>query len=219
MLKLKNISKSYGSDGSLVKALREVDFELVENEFVAIMGKSGCGKTTLINVLAALIKPDEGSYWFGSEDVCLMSEKQRAEFRRRNVSVIFQNYNLVEELNGVNNIILPYVFEHRKHDAGQLEKIADDLGISHVLKKLPSEMSGGEKQRIAIARTLLLRPQVILADEPTGNLDKENAIRIMDVLRMCRDKYGQAIVLVTHDRDMAEYADRIISMSDGRIMG
>lgn len=218
LIALKNISKQYGSGESAVAALRNVDFSVEQNEFVAIMGKSGCGKTTLINIMATILLPDSGSYLLDGAEVEKFSEKEFAVCKRRIISVIFQNYNLVEELTVQNNIILPFIFDQRKYDKGYLNRIVEDLGISGLLHKYPAQLSGGEKQRAAIARALLIRPKVILADEPTGNLDDENAARVMGMLRLCVDEYKQTVVMVTHDTDMAQYADRVVNMRDGKIM-
>lgn len=217
LIELKNVIKQYGAGENAVVALNHLDFSVAENEFVAIMGKSGCGKTTLINVLATILLPDSGTYLLDGEEVEKFSEKQFAICKRRTIAVIFQNYNLVEELTIQNNIILPYLFDKRKYDKQYLAHIVEDLGISGLLQKYPAQLSGGEKQRAAIARALLIRPKVILADEPTGNLDDENAMRVMDMLRMCVDDYKQTVVMVTHDNDMATYADRVVLMKNGKM--
>ncbi len=217
LIELQNITKQYGSGDSAVQALKQLDFAVKQNEFVAIMGKSGCGKTTLINIMATILLPDSGSYRLDGMEVEKFTEKEFAALKRKTIAVIFQHYNLVEELTIQNNIILPFVFDKRSYDKAYFKRIVEDLGINGILNKYPSQLSGGEKQRAAIARALLIQPKVILADEPTGNLDGENADKVMQMLRLCVDTYGQTVVMVTHDNDMAQYADRIVMMCEGKL--
>ncbi len=216
LIELKNISKKYGSGENATIALNGINLSIDRNEFVAIMGKSGCGKTTLLNVMATILAPDSGTYYFDGEDTGSFSEKRLAMCKRRTIAVIFQDYNLVEELTLYNNIILPFVFDKREFDWDLLKEITESLGIGGLLKKYPDQISGGEKQRTAIARALLIQPKVILADEPTGNLDEESAKHVASLLRLCTDKYHCSVVMVTHDQDMASYADRIIHMHNGK---
>ena len=218
LISLKNIIKQYGSGENAVQALKGVNFDIKEKEFVAIMGKSGCGKTTLINIMATILLPDSGMYELDGKKINEFEEKELAVCKRRTVAVIFQNYNLVEELTIENNIILPFLFDKREYDRSYFERVVEDLGIHSLIAKYPAQLSGGEKQRAAIARALLIQPKVILADEPTGNLDDENAARVMSMLRLCVDEYQQTGVMVTHDKDMAQYADRIVMMHNGRIV-
>ena len=218
LISLKDIVKQYGSGENAVHALKGVDFAIDQKEFVAIMGKSGCGKTTLINIMATILLHDSGTYELDGKMIHEFGEQELAICKRRTVAVIFQNYNLVEELTIENNIILPFLFDKRKYDRSYFERIVEDLGIGSLIEKYPAQLSGGEKQRAAIARALLIQPKVILADEPTGNLDDENAARVMSMLRLCVDAYQQTVVMVTHDKDMAQYADRIVTMRDGKIV-
>lgn len=218
MINLLNISKQYGTKESVVHALKNVNLSIKEGEFISIMGKSGCGKTTLLNVMGTLLQPDEGVYLLDGENVCEFNEKQMALCKRRRIAFVFQNYNLVEELTIRNNIILPFIFDKREYEKEYFSSIVRDLNIEHILSKYPSQLSGGEKQRAAIGRALLVRPRVILADEPTGNLDYENAIGVMELLKRCVEEYHQTVVMVTHDSEMAGYADRIITMKDGSII-
>lgn len=218
LIYLNNIGKQYGNGENAVHALQNVNLTIDQNQFVAIMGKSGCGKTTLINIMATILLPDSGTYYLNGRAVNEFSESELSACKRRTVAVVFQNYNLVEELTIQNNIILPFIFDKRKYDHEYLQKIVDDLEIAQITGKYPAQLSGGEKQRVAIARALLIKPKVILADEPTGNLDVENAARVMEILRLCTDAYKQTVVMVTHDKDMAQYADRIVNMKDGRIV-
>ncbi|MDE7326833.1 MAG: ABC transporter ATP-binding protein [Lachnospiraceae bacterium] len=218
LIELNNVVKQYGRGENAVCALRDVSLAIDRNEFVGIMGKSGCGKTTLINIMATILLPDSGTYNLDGRSVNEFSEPELAACKRRTVAVVFQNYNLVEELTVQNNIILPYIFDKREYDHEYFNKIVEELGIGQNIHKYPAQLSGGEKQRAAIARALLVQPKVILADEPTGNLDGENAERVMEILRLCVDEYKQTVVMVTHDKDMAQYADRMVNMKDGRIV-
>lgn len=218
LIELSNVAKQYGRGENVVHALKNISLTINPNEFVAIMGKSGCGKTTLINIMATILLPDSGTYYLDGRAINEFSEPELAACKRRTVAVIFQNYNLVEELTIHNNIILPFLFDKREYDREYFNRIVEDLGIGQLVGKYPTQLSGGEKQRAAIARALLVKPKVILADEPTGNLDDENAARVMEILRLCVDNYKQTVVMVTHDKDMAQYADRIVNMKDGRVV-
>lgn len=210
--------KKYGVGESEVIALNEINFCAQNNEFIAIMGKSGCGKTTLINILATLDFPDSGEYYLEDTLVSKLSEKQLAKLKRSKVAVIFQNYNLVEEITIQENIVLPFVFDKRSYNENYFDEIVTDLGLREKLNKYPSQLSGGEKQRVSIARALMIQPAVILADEPTGNLDSYNAINVVKMLKTCSQKYNQTVIMVTHDRELADFADRIVFMQDGRII-
>jgi putative ABC transport system ATP-binding protein len=212
------ITKTYGNGETQVTALNKVDFSAEADEFVAIMGRSGCGKTTLISVLSTMNEPDSGEYYLGGTLVSSLNEKQMAKLRRKQISVIYQNYNLVEEITVRDNIVLPYVFDRSKYDRAEFDKIAAELGLSDKLHKYPAQLSGGEKQRVAIARALLQGPSVILADEPTGNLDYQSAVDVVSTLRSCAKEHHQTVIMVTHDREMAGYADRIVNMKDGNIV-
>lgn len=218
LIELVDISKQYRTGDCTVHALNNINFAVKEGEFVAIMGKSGCGKTTLLNVMGTLLRPDTGTYLFDGELVNELNEKQLAVYKRKQLALIFQNYNLVDELTIYNNITLPFIFDKQKYEKEVLYSIAKDLKIDGILNKYPKQLSGGEKQRAAIARALLVHPRVILADEPTGNLDYENAIGVMELLRSCVEKYHQTVVMVTHDDEMASYADRIVRMKDGSLL-
>ena len=219
MIRLKDIHKSFGIGEAEVKALNGVTLDIEDKEFVAVMGPSGCGKSTLINVLATLHIPDSGEYTLNNVRMTGLSNDMKAELRRRKIAVIFQDYNLVSELTINNNIVLPFVFDHRKYDENEYEKIVNKLEISDVLKRYPNEISGGQKQRAAIARALLINPDIILADEPTGNLDKKNSINVVEMLRTCVDNFGRTVFMVTHDAEIAGYSDRIIYLQDGKAVG
>ncbi|HWT76873.1 MAG TPA: ABC transporter ATP-binding protein [Mobilitalea sp.] len=218
IINAKELVKKYGDGESEVIALNSINFSAQSDEFIAIMGRSGCGKTTLINILATLDFPDTGEYYLDDTLVSKLSEKQLAQIKRRKVAVIFQNYNLVEEITVHENLILPFVFDKRNYDKNYFDEIVTDLGLKEKLNKYPAQLSGGEKQRVSIARALMIKPVVILADEPTGNLDYSNAINVVKMLKTCSQKYKQTVVMVTHDRELADFADRIVFMQDGQII-
>lgn len=218
LIELTKISKRYGSDKTEVAALKEIELRVDKKEFVAVMGKSGCGKTTLINILGTILKPDEGQYLFDGKNIIKYTEKELAALKRSSISIVFQSFNLIDELDIKNNITLPFIFDKKEYDKEYFESIVKDLEIEDVLSKYPDEISGGEKQRVAIARALLVKPKLILADEPTGNLDSENSEKVIRLLKKCVDSYGSTVIMVTHDIDMARFADRILEMSDGKMI-
>ena len=218
LIELTKISKRYGSDKTEVAALKEIELRVDKKEFVAVMGKSGCGKTTLINILGTILKPDEGQYLFDGKNIIKYTEKELAALKRSSISIVFQSFNLIDELDIKNNITLPFIFDKKEYDKEYFESIVKDLEIEDALSKYPDEISGGEKQRVAIARALLVKPKLILADEPTGNLDSENSEKVIRLLKKCVDSYGSTVIMVTHDIDMARFADRILEMSDGKMI-
>lgn len=217
MIKLNKINKSFGEELSGVHVLKNLSLDVNTGEFVAIMGKSGCGKTTLLNILGTLENADSGEYFLGDRNMSALSEKEKCKLRRTKIAIIYQSYNLVEDLNVYDNIVLPFVFDKSKWDEDYLKELIKELDIEKLLYRKAGLLSGGEKQRVAIARALLQRPAVILADEPTGNLDSVNSEIVMDALVKGNKIHNQTIVMVTHDKDMAEKADRIIYMKDGEI--
>ena len=217
MIKLNKINKSFGEELSGVHVLKNLSLDVNTGEFVAIMGKSGCGKTTLLNILGTLENADSGEYFLGDRNMSTPSEKEKCKLRRTKIAIIYQSYNLVEDLNVYDNIVLPFVFDKSKWDEDYLKELIKELDIEKLLYRKAGLLSGGEKQRVAIARALLQRPAVILADEPTGNLDSVNSEIVMDALVKGNKIHNQTIVMVTHDKDMAEKADRIIYMKDGEI--
>lgn len=216
VLKAENISKTY--QGKVpVPALKPCDLSFQKGEFCAVIGKSGSGKSTLLRILATLDSSDGGELFIEGENVGNFKEAELARLRRRKIGFIYQDYNLFPEYTAYENIILPIHLDGRREDEGKISELMDTLGILSCKEKFPHEMSGGEKQRTAIARALAVEPAVILADEPTGNLDAENAEKIAGLLRTASEIYEQTIVMVTHDAQMAEYADRIIKIRDGVI--
>ena len=198
-----------------VPALKECSVRFMKGEFAAIIGKSGSGKSTLLRILGTLDVPDGGTLTIGGTDVGKLKDNELAVFRRRNIGFVYQDYNLFPEYTAYENIIFPVHLDKRREDKGEVMEIMEKLGIEHCRDKFPFEMSGGEKQRVSLARALVNKPAVILADEPTGNLDAEASSEVAALLRNSSDIFGQTIIMVTHDRQMADYADRVMVMVDG----
>jgi putative ABC transport system ATP-binding protein len=208
ILRAENISKTYQAGRVVVKALNRCSFSVERGEFVAVVGRSGSGKSTLLRILASFDKPDEGKVYVEGEEISGLKGKKLAQFRQEKIGFIYQDYTAYE------NVLLPLKIAHQAVDKEQLERLFEELGITDCRERYPDEMSGGQKQRVAIARALVTRPAVLLADEPTGNLDAENAESVAAILSRASMRYGQTIVMVTHDRQMADYADRILSMEN-----
>ena len=217
LIECRDITKTYGTGTAAVTAVDHVSLDVKSGESVAIMGKSGCGKTTLLNLLALIDQPDSGEYLFNGQDVLHLSKKQLLKFRRYNAAVIFQQYNLLYELTARENILLPWTFRGGKPDMALFSDLVDRLGLASRLQHLPQQMSGGEQQRVAIARAILMDPVLILADEPTGNLDSQNSELVCDLLIDCCRTFNKTLLMVTHEADIAKKTDRIIHMQDGRI--
>lgn len=217
LIELRNVTKTYKSGGQKTKVLKGLDLTIYEGEFIMIMGKSGSGKTTLMNIIGFLDKLTTGIYEFGGEDVSSLNENQKSNYRNKNLGFIFQQFFLIESLNVQQNIELPMVYSGINQAKLKKEKAEfhlDLVGISEKLKSKTTELSGGQQQRVAIARALVNNPLLIMADEPTGALDSETGIKIMDILTQL-NKDGKTIVMVTHDKDLTSYASRIINMKDG----
>lgn len=217
ILKTSNLEKVYGNEKNRVTALKPINLSIEEGEFVAITGPSGSGKSTLLHLMAGLDKATAGSVLIDGKNITHMSQSHLAVFRRRKIGFIFQFYNLIPVLNAIENIQLPLLLDGRKVDNYYIDELMGLLGIKNRKTHLPSTMSGGQQQRVAIARALASKPSIILADEPTGNLDSSNSQEVMDLLKLTIRKYHQTLVMVTHDEKIAEEADRIIRIEDGSI--
>ncbi|MBO0568746.1 ABC transporter ATP-binding protein [Clostridium botulinum] len=215
LLEVKSISKTYGSGEAAVHALKDISFFVPKGEFVAIVGESGSGKSTLLNMIGALDMPTAGKVFIDGKDIFSMRDSNLTIFRRRNIGFIFQNFNLIPELNVEQNIIFPVLLDYQKPDKKYLEELLTVLNLKERCHHLPSQLSGGQQQRVAIGRALITRPSLILADEPTGNLDTQNSSEVITLLKEAARKYQQTIVMITHSRSIAQTADRIIQVSDG----
>ncbi len=219
IVETKNLKKYYQMGDNTVKALDGIDFRVKDREFVAIIGKSGSGKSTLLHMLGGLDSPTEGEVIIEGKGILGLKKEQLAILRRRKIGFIFQNYNLVSDLNVYENVILPVELDGRKVDVEYVDTILDTLGVSEKKEALPGALSGGQQQRVAIARALAAKPAIILADEPTGNLDSVTSHEVLGLLKMAAKQFQQTIVLITHDRDIAQLADRIVHIEDGKIVG
>lgn len=218
IVETKNLKKYYQMGDNTVKALDGIDFRVKDQEFVAIIGKSGSGKSTLLHMLGGLDSPTEGEVRIDGKCILGLKKEQLAIFRRRKIGFIFQNYNLVPDLNVYENVILPVELDGRKVDVEYVDSILDTLGVSEKKDALPGTLSGGQQQRVAIARALAAKPAIILADEPTGNLDSATSHEVLGLLKMVAKQFKQTIILITHDRDIAQLADRIVHIEDGKIV-
>ncbi|MCI8417466.1 MAG: ABC transporter ATP-binding protein [Lachnospiraceae bacterium] len=217
LLKVEHLSKVYGKGENQVKALDDVSFLIQPGEFVAIIGPSGSGKSTLLHILGGVDRPSSGHVYLDGTDIYSQNEEQLAIFRRREVGLIYQFYNLIPVLDVEENITLPVLMDKREVNQKRLEELLHVLGLSKRRRHLPNQLSGGQQQRVSIGRALMNAPALVLADEPTGNLDSQNSQEIMELLKMSNEKYGQTLVVITHDENIALQADRILAIEDGRI--
>ncbi len=215
LLEVQNICKTYGSGEAAVHALKNASFTVPKGEFVAVVGESGSGKSTLLNLIGALDTPTSGKVWIDGRDIFSMKERSLTIFRRRNIGFIFQSFNLIPELTVEQNIEFPVLLDYRKPDKAYLEELLTVLNLQERRHHLPSQLSGGQQQRVAIGRALITRPALILADEPTGNLDTQNSSEVIALLKQASRSYEQTIILITHSRSIAQTADRILRVSDG----
>lgn len=218
LLKVEHLCKTYGSGNTLVKAVDDISFSVKKGEFVAIVGASGSGKSTLLHILGAVDKPTSGNVFINGENICTLDESALAVFRRREVGLIYQFYNLIPILNVTENMTLPILLDNKKVDQNYLEELIDILGLKKRVKHLPNELSGGQQQRVSIGRALMNRPSLLLCDEPTGNLDSKAGNEIINLLKLSNQKYKQTIIMITHDHDLAMRADRIITIDDGKLI-
>ena len=218
ILETKNLVKYYGTGENLVKAIDHTDIRIEPGEFVAVVGRSGSGKSTLLHMLGGLDRPDSGKVLIEGRDIFRLKDERLAVFRRRKIGFIFQSYNLVPSLNVWENIVLPIGLDARKVDQEYVMDIIRRIGMEDRLHALPNTLSGGQQQRVAIARALASRPAIILADEPTGNLDSRTEIEVVNLLKNCVTEYGQTLVMITHDESIAQMADRMIVIEDGKVV-
>ncbi len=213
-----NLEKIYGSGENEVRALDGVSLEVYKGEFVSIVGTSGSGKSTLLHMLGGLDRPDSGTVHVDGKSIFSLKDEELTIFRRRKIGFVFQNYNLVPSLNVYENIVLPVQLDGREPDKAYIDSIIETLGLSEKLENLPNNLSGGQQQRVAIARALASKPAIILADEPTGNLDSKTSQDVLGLLKVTSAKYAQTIVMITHNEEIAQLADRIIRIEDGKII-
>ena len=217
ILEVQNLCKTYGKGEAQVRALDNVSFSVGKGEFIAIVGESGSGKSTLLNVVGALDNPTSGKVLIDGKDIFSMPEKKLTVFRRRNIGFIFQSFNLIPELNVEQNITFPLLLDYQKPDQKYVEELLGILGLKERRKHLPSQLSGGQQQRVAIGRALAARPAIIMADEPTGNLDSKNSQEVITLLKSMSAKYRQTILMITHNENHADATDRVLRMTDGRL--
>ena len=219
ILETNNLKKYYGSGDTMVKALDGVNFSVEDGEFVAIVGTSGSGKSTLLHMIGGLDRPTSGTVKVSGKEIFSLKDDALTIFRRRKIGFIFQSYNLVPVLNVYENIVLPIELDGNKVDKAHIDNITETLGLTSKTNSLPNQLSGGQQQRVAIARALATKPAIILADEPTGNLDSKTSLDVLGLLKITSDKFKQTIVMITHNEEIAQMADRIIRIEDGRIVG
>jgi len=217
ILRVENLSKTYGKGDSMVRALDGVSFSVNKGEFISIIGPSGSGKSTLLHILGGVDKPTDGTVYMDGQDVYAMNDEQLAVFRRRQVGLIYQFYNLIPVLNVTENISLPVLMDGREVNRERLSELITTLRLEGREKHLPNQLSGGQQQRVSIGRALMNAPAIVLADEPTGNLDSKNSHEIVELLKLSNKKYGQTLIIITHDENIALQAGRIIALEDGKI--
>ena len=215
LLEIKSISKIYGKGDNAVHALKDINFSVDKGEYIAIVGESGSGKSTLLNIIGAIDIPTDGKVIINNKDLFTMKDSELTVFRRRNIGVIFQGFNLIPELTVEQNIIFPVLLDYKKPDRKYLDEILNILGLQERRNHLPSELSGGQQQRVAIGRALITKPSLILADEPTGNLDSKNSSEVISLLKESSQKYEQTIIMITHSHSIAQSATRVLRVSDG----
>ena len=218
ILETEDLVKYYGEGENQVRAIDHTSMQVQHGEFVAVVGRSGSGKSTLLHMLGGLDRPDSGKVYIEGRDIFALKDEQLAVFRRRKIGFIFQDYNLMPALNGWENIVLPIGLDGKKVKKDFVLDIVKSIGMEDRLHAMPNQLSGGQKQRVAIARALAARPAIILADEPTGNLDSHTEMEVISILKNCVSKYGQTLVMITHDETIAQMADRVIVIADGKVV-
>ncbi|TKH46465.1 ABC transporter ATP-binding protein [Paenibacillus terrae] len=219
LLKTQDLKKHYSNGDTTVHALDGVNLEISHGEFIAIVGTSGSGKSTLLHMLGGLDRPTSGNVTIDGKDIFSLKDEELTIFRRRKIGFVFQNYNLVPVLNVYENIVLPIQLDGKEPHQAHVDKIVNTLGLNHKLNNLPSNLSGGQQQRVAIARALAAKPAIILADEPTGNLDSKTSLDVMGLIKVSSQQFHQTIVMITHNEEIAQTADRVIRIEDGKITG
>lgn len=218
ILTIDNLSKTYGQGETKVEALKNASFSVAKGDFVSIVGPSGSGKSTLLNLIGGLDYPTSGKVTIDGKDLFSMKEEELSVFRRRNIGFIFQAYNLIPELNVEENLVLPLLLDHQKPDKDYVNELLEILGLRERKHHLPNQLSGGQQQRVAIGRALASKPAIILADEPTGNLDSKNSRDVVNLLKLSVDRYRQTLIMITHNQSYASYADRVLSVEDGVVI-
>lgn len=218
ILVVDNLSKSYGTGESTVKAVDHTSLQLERGRFTAIVGRSGSGKSTLLHLIGGLDRPDNGKVWIEGTDIFSLKDDKLAQFRRKKIGFIFQDFNLIPSLNVWENIVLPIGLDNRKVKTADVENVLEKIGLQDKCQAMPNTLSGGQKQRVAIARALVTRPAIILADEPTGNLDSRTELEVMGLLKNCVADFGQTLVMITHDETISQMAERIIEIVDGKVV-
>ncbi len=219
ILETKGLRKYYGSGQNLVKAVDGINLSVEKGEFVAVVGTSGSGKTTMLNLIGGLDNPDEGEIWIEGQKISDFRVDELTVFRRRKIGFVFQNYNLVSAINSYKNIVMPVKLDGNIPDENYIQKITSVLGIQIKMKAYPNQLSGGQQQRVAIARALSAKPALLLADEPTGNLDSKTSQEVMGILKAANQEFSQTIIMITHNEEIAQLADRILHVEDGKIVG
>ncbi|HKM22653.1 MAG TPA: ABC transporter ATP-binding protein [Lachnospiraceae bacterium] len=217
LLRVEHLCKNYGTGETLVEALKDVSFTMKKGEFTAIVGESGSGKSTLLNCIGGLDDATSGKVWLNGQDLFAMKENDRTIFRRRNIGFVFQSYQLVSELTVEQNIVFPLLLDYQKPDQARVEEMLNVLGLTERRHHLPSQLSGGQQQRVAIGRALMTKPMLLLADEPTGNLDSKNSQDVMDLLQQASRHFQQTVLMITHNMNLTDAVDRVIRVTDGVI--
>lgn len=216
ILVVEDLVKYYGTGENLVRAVDHTNLEIERGKFTAIVGRSGSGKSTLLHLIGGLDRPDEGKVWIEGKDIFALKDERLAEFRRKKIGFVFQDFNLIPSLNVWENIVLPLGLDNRKVKKEDVEEVLEKIGLTDKMKTMPNALSGGQKQRTSIARALVTRPAMILADEPTGNLDSQTELEVMSLLKSCVADMGQTLIMITHDEMIAQMADRMIEIEDGK---